>query len=330
MQRKNLLWILLTVLITTIIATLPMPTKAVTQTMLSVTPQISNADVGNTFSINFTVVDVNKLWGYQIYLKYNTTVLTATSFQNLANLTYAAFKDPEYSAIDDAAGIVVIAMHSFMGDHDGFTSLPAVPLASITFRVDALGTSKLEFGTGNPTKTVLADADGNAIDPQYSGVYPILLLINGHFSNTGEVTLHDIAVTSVAASPTEVKPGDAVSIAATVKNNGGFNENFTVSAYYDVTHKIQTLAVTNLAPGASQPLTFTWTTTGIVEGSYVVSAKAEVTLEDNPLDNTLSGNTVTVKIPGGGFSVNLWYIVGGIVVVIAVAIGVYVLRARKK
>lgn len=334
MQRKNMLWILLAVLITTSITSLPTITKASPITTLFVTPMATtNISVGNTFKVNLTLSDYttiapqNKgLWGYQIYLKYNTTVLTATDYQNLADLTYSTLKDEEYSAINETGGFVVIARHSYMGDKVGYIPTAPMPLASVTFIVDALGSSKLEIGSTGNFKTVLADAAGNAIDPEWN-----LLLINGHFSNVGEIKLHDIAVTNVEASPTEVKPGDTVSIAVTVKNNGGFTENLTVSAYYGLTHKIQTLAVTNLATDASQPLTFTWTTTGVPEGSYVVSARTEFALEDNPGDNTLSGNTVTIKIPGTGiFEFNIWYIVGGIVVVIAVAIVVYAIRARKK
>lgn len=334
MQTKNLLWILLAVLFTTFITSLPAITKASPIITLSVIPMtVTDINVGNTFTVNLTLSDFapippqNKgLWGYQIYLKYNTTVLNATSFENLAYLAYASFNEPEYSAINNTAGLVQIAYHSSLGDKVGFTPTAAVPLASVTFQVNTLGTSDLEIGATGITETVLADAYGNAIDPDWN-----LLLVNGHFSNVGEIKLHDIAVTSVAASPTEVEPGGTVSIAVTVKNNGDFSENFTVSAYFSVTHKIQTLAVTNLAPGESKSLTFTWTTTAQVEGPYVVSANAEVAAEANPADNTLTGNTVTVKIPGGGsLPFNMWYIVGGIVVVIVVAIVFYALRARKK
>lgn len=325
MQRKNSLRILLLLLLATVLTNTPKITKASPAATLSVDPIIvTDISAGNTFTVNFTIAEVVKLWAYQIYLKYNTTVLTATSFENLADHAYTTFTEPEYSAINDTAGYVVIAYHSFMGDHAGFTPETTVPLASVTFQVDAAGSSKLELGATAPLKTVLADVDGNALDPAWN-----LVLVNGHFSNVGEILLHDITVTKVEASPTEVKPTETVSIAVTVKNNGAFNETFSVSTYYGGTHKIQTLQVVNLAPGASQSLTFTWSTAGIDEGSYVVSAHATVTTEDKPTDNTLSGNTVTIRTPGGGIP-TIWYIVGGIAVVIVVAVVVYMLRARKK
>ena len=332
MQRKKSLWILITILITTVIASLPAITKASPDPTMSVSPMIvTDVSVGNTFTVNLDVADVQNIWGYQIYLKYNTTILTATSFKNLANLTYAPFNEPAYSAINDTAGYVVVAYSSFYGDKTGgITTVDPVSLASVTFQVDAEGTCKLEFGALGKQKTKLADNQGNAIDPEYPGVYPILLLVPGHFSNVGEVQLHDVAVTKVEASPTEAGLDDVVSIEVTVKNNGGFNETFAVSTYYSKTHKIQTLQITNLEPGASESLTFTWNTLGVAEGSYVVSAKAELAIDDNPVDNTLSGNTVKIGTPATGWTIDPLYIAGGIVVVVVVAVGFYAFRARKK
>lgn len=327
MQTRKSLWILLIILITAAATNLSTITRAIPSTLMNVTPMtITDVSIGNTFVVNVTVTGANKIWGYQIYLKYNTTVLTATDFQNLADLTYAPFKEPgPYSAINDTGGYLVVDYTCPFGDKTGLTSTTAVPLATVTFRVDAAGTSKLELSsTVKPGKTKLVDVNGEAYDPDYN-----LGLIDGHFSNVGAIKLHDVAIVKIEVSPKEVSPGGDVTISVTVENKGDYNETFMVHAFRSGTYKVGTETITNLAPGETDTRSFTWGTAGVAEGSYPISAKTEIAVDDSPLDNTLEGDPVVIKVPSQGLSFNFLYIAIGIVVVIAVIVAIYVLRRRK-
>jgi len=96
---------------------------------------------------------------------------------------------------------------------------------------------------------------------------------------------HDIAVTSVAA-PSFAAIGDTVSVNATVLNAGDFTETFQVDATYDGNRIGATQIVSNLAPGATKTLVFTWNTQGLSPGNYTVKALAwPVSGETDTADN---------------------------------------------
>ncbi len=59
-----------------------------------------------------------------------------------------------------------------------------------------------------------------------------------------------------------------VKIPVTVKNEGTVNQTFSVKLYYNTTNLIQTQQVTNLGPGLSTTLNFTWNTTSIVRYAH--------------------------------------------------------------
>lgn len=58
---------------------------------------------------------------------------------------------------------------------------------------------------------------------------------NEKWNGTVYVTVHDIAVIDVRASPTGVSAGGSVEVNATIENVGDYTENFNVTAYYDDT-----------------------------------------------------------------------------------------------
>lgn len=69
--------------------------------------------------------------------------------------------------------------------------------------------------------------------------------------------VHDVAVVDVTVYPTKVLAGSTVTIDAVVENQGTSYETFNITAYFD-NHTIQTLTVTELAPGLNTTLTFNW------------------------------------------------------------------------
>jgi len=141
------------------------------------------------------------------------------------------------------------------------------------------------------------------------------------------VVVHDVAVTSVTPSPTEVTAGDSVSISVVVKNEGTVAETFNITAYYDNT-VIDTKTVTNLASGATTTLTFTWDTTDVDEGEYTIKAVAStVAGETDTADNTKVDGTVTVTAPPPSeFPTTLVIAIVIVILVVAAAAFLYIRR----
>jgi len=109
--------------------------------------------------------------------------------------------------------------------------------------------------------------------------------------------VRDVAVVGVTPSVTEIDVGQVVNITVTVRNEGTATEDFDVTLYYGDT-VIGTQTVTGLGPGAETTLKFSWDTTGVPEGDYVIKAEASmVPGETDITDNTHVDGNVTVKSP---------------------------------
>jgi|GEM_PF-3544901 len=126
---------------------------------------------------------------------------------------------------------------------------------------------------------------------------------------------HDVAVTSVGASPSEVTVGETVSINVVVLNKGVETESFSVTAYYG-NNVIETKQVTDLISDGTQTLTFEWGTTDVSAGDYKIKAEASLEGDGYPDDNSYLDGTVKVNT-GGEFPV---LIVGVVVAVVIIAI----------
>jgi len=109
------------------------------------------------------------------------------------------------------------------------------------------------------------------------------------------ITVHDVAVVAVTASPTVVAVGQSVTVQVTVRNDGSYTESFSVTARYN-NFIIGEANVFNLAKGASKTSSFPWNTAGVALGSYTVSATAStISGETDTADNSYTDGTVTVK-----------------------------------
>jgi hypothetical protein len=117
------------------------------------------------------------------------------------------------------------------------------------------------------------------------------------------VLVHDIAITEVTVSPTEVYVGDSVYIDVTVTNEGDYSETFDVYVYADTDitvigdeTTIDIITSVSLEAGASTTLSVTWDTTGAAEGTYTISAEVPpVPDEEDTADNLFIDGTVTVS-----------------------------------
>lgn len=185
-------------------------------------------------------------------------------------------------------------------------------------------------GTYTVTLTVTDDATSTAlINTMFNTTTMPHIWYELHSQAETDISMlheHDIAITSVAASKETVATGESVSISVVVVNNGDVSEDFTVTAYYDNT-AIDIKSVTALSKGASETLTFTWTTTGVPADTYTIKAEANVVGEGTPADNVLVDGTVTVGAPGEFPMTTVIVVV--VVIVVAVGIGAFLYLRRK-
>jgi ABC-type transport system substrate-binding protein len=105
----------------------------------------------------------------------------------------------------------------------------------------------------------------------------------------------EIETTNVAeAYPTWIHP---ININVVVENQGTATETFDVTVYAG-TNVIGTKSVT-LDAGENTTVVFSWDLAGFPEGTYTISAEAEVLYgEIDTADNSLINGTVTIKHPG--------------------------------
>jgi len=113
----------------------------------------------------------------------------------------------------------------------------------------------------------------------------------------------DIAVTSVVPSTVQAVAGTIINISITVKNEGAMTETFNVTTFYD-SNKIETQAVTSLAPGATRTLTSNWNTNAMPPGNYTIKVEASIVPnETDTADNVYVGGTVRiVRLPIASFT----------------------------
>ncbi len=104
-----------------------------------------------------------------------------------------------------------------------------------------------------------------------------------------------IAITSVVASPNVVRQGEIVDIETTVVNTGELAESFNVDLYRNGSTLIDQLHVSNLPSNGSIVLDYSWNTSGVDLGYYVISAYAEpVPGEAELADNKFVDGTVQI------------------------------------
>jgi hypothetical protein len=118
---------------------------------------------------------------------------------------------------------------------------------------------------------------------------------------------HDVAITNVTSYKTVVGQGYGLNVTVAVADLGSFKETFNVTVYANSTPF--SLQNVTLSSGDSMNITYPWNTTGLVYGSYNMSAYSwPVPGENDTTNNAYSGGWVVVTIPGdlnGDFAVGL-------------------------
>ena len=105
---------------------------------------------------------------------------------------------------------------------------------------------------------------------------------------------HDVAITAVSASPSQVLVGEMVQIMVSAANLGSYSENFNVTVYYNSV-VIEVIPIVSMAPGSSATLTVEWNTTNVNPAVYTMSANATIVEGDiNPANNNIIDGQVTI------------------------------------
>jgi len=247
--------------------------QSITIATVDVVPSTVTACIGQSFSINVNISCVLDLYGWEFKLSWNSTLLDAVNvtqgnFLKNGGETFFASKT------DNTAGYVLVDC-TLLGNVLGVSGNGT--LAVVKFCVERTGESILDL-----YNTTLVNSSEQPIAHQSTDGY-------GYFTFA-----HDITVIGVIALPTTVFPSQSVQINATVENEGGYAENFNVTAYSNF-EVIETQSV-SLNPEEYTVLTFTWNTTGVGKGDYTLSANASVVPgEVDTADNTkVADSTVTV------------------------------------
>jgi len=140
--------------------------------------------------------------------------------------------------------------------------------------------------------------------------------------------VHDVAITGMAVLPSSVSSGGLVSINVTVLNKGSAAESFTVAVSYNGT-VIETKELADLAPGASEILTFTWETKDVAPGSYVLTAATStISGETSTEDNVYSD--VALQVTSASFMLPIeWLVVIAVVIIVVLASVIYLYMRRR-
>ena len=88
--------------------------------------------------------------------------------------------------------------------------------------------------------------------------------------------------------------GQKVKFHVVARNEGTATETFNITAYYNTT-AIETKTITNLEPNKETTITFTWNTTGVYSGNYILSAYSHpLSGETETADNIFIDGTVKI------------------------------------
>jgi hypothetical protein len=250
--------------------------------IVSVSPSSVTVPTNQNFTISVIVSEVSDLYGYEYELEWNSTLLDAVNVSESTFLEEAGNTSFTYT-MNATLGIMIVDCF-LTGNVTGVNGNGT--LGIITFYVKSVGECPLDL-----RYVALLDSSKESIDCQ-------IVSGQGHF-----IYPHDVAVTSVIASPITLLLGDIVNINATVENKGAFSETFNVTVYAN--SEIIGNKSVSLSTASSAIIPFTWNTTSFGKGDYTISASAstvpgEVSIADN---TRVADNLVTILYNGHDIAV---------------------------
>jgi hypothetical protein len=250
-----------------------------------VSPPSITASVGQGFIVDINISSVSDLYGWEFYFDWNSSLLSFVSvnegpFLKSGGNTYFSY----YLNTTDEHLVVDCTLEGQISGVSGNGIL-----AAVMFNTTNVGECPL-----NLYNVDLRDSSDTEIPCQ---------AVSGNFIGNFTSMLHDVAVTSVTASPAAVLPGTIVNVSVTVQDEGNFSEVFNLTAYAN-SQAIGTQQV-SLNTGDSGNLSFIWNTTDYGKGDYNISASLSLPPgEVNTGNSTGIANTpVTILTPGHDIAV---------------------------
>jgi hypothetical protein len=229
--------------------------------------------------------------GAEIKAVYMWTGLANGDLISTAKNPSAAFVP---GAFNNTAGTLslTVAYLFYMAPPPPVVSGPGI-LANITFRVVGYGFSDIILGQDTklvgpaqppdylfPYIIIGADYPPGSTSPPYGSDH----IGNGHFMN-----IRDVAITDLI-TPTTALLGDTIAINVTVANEGNVTRTFNITVYANTT-LVGNQTVASLAEGDITTLQFSWNTTTITAGNYIINATAWLPPDDDPKNNIKTATT---------------------------------------
>jgi hypothetical protein len=234
---------------------------------LYVNPQTSVGTIGQNFLVCINISDVVDLYGWELKLGWNSTILDAIAvsegpFLKSGGNTFFTYK------INNTEGFV-LADCTLLGDIPGVSGNGT--LVAIEFHVKAFGECILDL-----YDTILVNSAEQSIPHTAIGGYYY-------------TAVRDVAIINLVAS--------AMTVNVTVENQGNYyTEIFNVSTYYTfLTEPLIGTQTITLAPGENATLVFTWTAPTC--GRYEI--RAEVSVVSGEVDTTDNIRTIIIYVSGG-------------------------------
>lgn len=245
--------------------------------------EVRAVPVGENFTVGINVINITGVHSWALSMKWNGTLLNVTQpiegdFLPSAGTTtfYSGDIENTLGEINDITSTLTDADKEASGSGT---------LVNLTFVPTETGRTDI-----NISSITLLDSKGNSI---------VVGVTNSTFSN---IKFHNIEVTSVTVVPTEVeeRSNQTISINVTITNTGSYNEtgisvNVTASSdetKYSIGNQSiplltnETFSKENPSYNYTTTLSFTWDTTNVARGIYIISANASfVEDEEERADN---------------------------------------------
>ena len=275
------------------------------QILVFIQPSVISVAPGESFTIEVRVSNVRNLYSWFFNLSWDPSILSVVEIEEGPFLSgEGAQKTSFYSGFDNERGLLY-ANCTIMSSEEGVTG--SGTLATILFKVKDIGYTKIEL-----TEVMLYASNGQVIVSSSRSAY---------FTNI----VHDIKVSSIDLTDSEVTVGGLAVINVTIENRGNVGETFYVALWANDT-LIGYLTIEDLPPYGSKTVTFEWPISGVNPGSYIISAEADyLTLEKNTDDNVYSGPILNVQ---RGLPVTA--IIYALVIAAVIVLVIFVIRRRKQ
>jgi hypothetical protein len=247
-----------------------------------VTPvQVKGRPTGENFTVSVNVADIKDLYAWSFNMTWDTSILNVSAVVEGDFLKGQPEGTDFYYEINNPRGYTYVNATT-IGAHPGVDG--SGTLANITFVVKAVGVSPLHLSNVLLLNSSLQEIPVRTADGEY-------------------LKVHDRAITGFTVNPPKIRAGSRgqaslVQINVTVANRGGFNEtDIEVTVYYGENLTVGMQTIEFLEMGAATTLEYTWNTTGLDPGKYVLKAVVSPhENETNTVDNTFIYGEYTIFV----------------------------------